>query len=347
MDQIKLQPTVSIILPTYNRKTFLPEAIEAIRSQELADWELIVVDDGSTDGTSEVIDGMVAAIPQTVKYISQENQGAYGARNTGLDHAAGRFIAFYDSDDIWLVHHLRDCVEALENNEDVDWVYGACQMVDHETEEELVESTFYDNGEPRPFLKVPVEEVGSLRIISNKVLRHKVLFRVAPYCGLQNSVLRKSCFDGVRFETKHRNEAEDSLFAVRHILGGGSLAYLDNVHVIYRVHNANSSAAGDADFQRQFRVLTASINALEEFGQSTRLGFMGRIAFQRMLAQICFWNLGYSTLWKSDERIAALRTFRRGIRHWPFCAAFYKTYAVSLVRSFARANNNLVPSDSP
>src|SRR4051794_28321972 len=107
------RPAVSIILPTYNRAAFLPRAFEAIRSQRFTDWELIVIDDGSNDNTPELVSQFAAGVAQSVVYLRQENQGAYGARNTGLDHAKADYIAFYDSDDLWLPHHLHDCIEAL------------------------------------------------------------------------------------------------------------------------------------------------------------------------------------------------------------------------------------------
>ncbi|MFZ4083158.1 MAG: glycosyltransferase family 2 protein, partial [Pirellula sp.] len=107
-------PKVSIILPTYNRLGFLEEAIRSITSQELGDWELIVVDDGSTDGTGDYLAQRLKSLVQPWQYIYQNNQGAYQARNRGLDESRGEFVAFYDSDDSWLPHHLRDCVEAME-----------------------------------------------------------------------------------------------------------------------------------------------------------------------------------------------------------------------------------------
>src|SRR5947207_12487932 len=90
-------PTVSIVLPTYNRAPFLPQAFAAIQGQQWTDWELIVVDDGSTDNTPLIIADLSAELRQQVLYIYQENQGAYGARNIGLDHARSKYIAFYDS----------------------------------------------------------------------------------------------------------------------------------------------------------------------------------------------------------------------------------------------------------
>jgi glycosyltransferase involved in cell wall biosynthesis len=86
-------PSVSIILPTYNRAKFLPAALAAMRAQLWTDWELIVIDDGSSDNTRELVAELTRGWEQPVRYVYQENQGAYGARNRGLDMARGEFMA--------------------------------------------------------------------------------------------------------------------------------------------------------------------------------------------------------------------------------------------------------------
>src|SRR5207245_777039 len=120
---------VTIILPTYNRAAFLPQAFDSIRSQQFRDWELIVVDGGSTDDTAAVVRTLTGGMPGPVRYICQANRGAPGARNTGLDQARGEFIAFLDSDDAWLPHHLEHAVQALRANPDVDWLFTASRGV--------------------------------------------------------------------------------------------------------------------------------------------------------------------------------------------------------------------------
>jgi glycosyltransferase involved in cell wall biosynthesis len=103
-------PLVSVIMPTFNRADTIRRAIRSVQAQTFTDWELIVVDDGSTDNTVALIEGC----DPRLKIIRQENQGTAGARNAGLSASAGSYIAFLDSDDEWLPHHLELCVSFLE-----------------------------------------------------------------------------------------------------------------------------------------------------------------------------------------------------------------------------------------
>src|SRR5262245_27498581 len=110
---LRTPPAVTIILPTYNRARFLPQAFASIREQTFTDWELIVVDDGSTDNSGDLVALLSADLGPRVRYIRQDNRGPNAARVTGLRAAAGAYVAFFDSDDAWLPHHLQDCVDAL------------------------------------------------------------------------------------------------------------------------------------------------------------------------------------------------------------------------------------------
>jgi len=95
-------PLISIVMPTYNRADTIQRAIASIRAQSWSDWELIIVDDGSTDDTAS----RLAGLDPRIRLLWQENQGVTAARNTGLAAAKGELVAFLDSDDEWLPHHL-------------------------------------------------------------------------------------------------------------------------------------------------------------------------------------------------------------------------------------------------
>ncbi|WP_338415763.1 glycosyltransferase family 2 protein [uncultured Sphaerotilus sp.] len=111
-------PEVSIILPTYNRVDVIGRAIASIVAQSHRDWELLVIDDGSSDGTIERLEGL----DPRIRFIRQANQGVAGARNTGLSAATGHFIAFMDSDDEWRPQFLALTTAYLRAHPDQHWV---------------------------------------------------------------------------------------------------------------------------------------------------------------------------------------------------------------------------------
>jgi glycosyltransferase involved in cell wall biosynthesis len=94
-------PLVSVVIPTYNRAWILTEAIKSVLSQTFENYELIVVDDGSTDNTRLLLDSF-----KDIRAISQKNKGVSAARNSGIEAAAGDYLAFLDSDDLWLPEKL-------------------------------------------------------------------------------------------------------------------------------------------------------------------------------------------------------------------------------------------------
>lgn len=108
----KANPLVSVIIPTYNRGWMLKEAVESVLAQDFIDFELIVVDDGSTDHTLDILD----SYEKDIHLIRQENQGVSAARNAGMAEASGRLIAFLDSDDVWLPKKLSHQIDFFESN---------------------------------------------------------------------------------------------------------------------------------------------------------------------------------------------------------------------------------------
>ena len=94
-------PKVSVIMPVYNGARFVAEAVASVQAQSLADWELIAVDDGSSDGSAEILAGLAAGEPRLRLMSCGGNRGAAHARNLGLDAARGQFVAFLDADDLW------------------------------------------------------------------------------------------------------------------------------------------------------------------------------------------------------------------------------------------------------
>ncbi len=110
----KENPLVSVIIPTYNRGWILKETIDSVLAQDFTDFELIVVDDGSTDNTQ----GILNSYKEDIVILRQENKGVSSARNKGIASASGQFIAFLDSDDLWLSQKLSTQVDFFNANPD-------------------------------------------------------------------------------------------------------------------------------------------------------------------------------------------------------------------------------------
>jgi len=108
------KPRVSVIIPTYNRGWIIKEAIDSVQAQVFKDFELIVVDDGSIDNTLEILN----SIQCDIKVLRQSNHGVSAARNRGIAAASGHFIAFLDSDDLWLPQKLAHQVDFFNSTPD-------------------------------------------------------------------------------------------------------------------------------------------------------------------------------------------------------------------------------------
>jgi glycosyltransferase involved in cell wall biosynthesis len=124
-------PTFTVVMPAYNTAETIGDAVRSVLGQTRSDFELIVVDDGSTDDTA----GVVQAFTQDprVRMLAQENAGAAAARNAGLGQASGRFVSFIDSDDRWLPSYLELMLAALEQTPDAGFAYTDAWTVDPRT----------------------------------------------------------------------------------------------------------------------------------------------------------------------------------------------------------------------
>lgn len=327
------RPLVSVVLPIYNRRRFLQSAFEAINAQDVRSLEIVVVDDGSTDGSEAVVRELASTCRWPVVFLQQENQGAYGARNTGVRACRGEYISFYDSDDVWLPKHLPTCVAALDGNPDIDWVYAACELVDLESGRMLEPSSFYEAGKPRPFMSLRCEARGALRVITDDGV---ALCQIEHglFCGLQNSVLRRRVFEALSFEAATRNEAEDQVFAIRAAKAGFRLAYVDDVHVRYHVHSENSSGTSQGmSLAKRRRVYEPLVLGYERLEREVSLTPVEYRALRKRIGHDLFWHLGYNGYWAAGERTDALKVFRRALHWWPWDLPQLKTFVLATVRA--------------
>ncbi|MFT4599939.1 MAG: teichuronic acid biosynthesis glycosyltransferase TuaG [Arenicella sp.] len=115
-----MRPLVSIIVPIYNGASFIKETVQSCLDQTYENWELIIIDDGSTDNSAEIIKGFLS---DKVRYFRKENGGQASARNLGIEKSKGDWIAFLDADDIWVAEKLQKQIFVIENDSELDLIF--------------------------------------------------------------------------------------------------------------------------------------------------------------------------------------------------------------------------------
>lgn len=139
-------PLISVIIPVFNAEKYLPDSLESIKEQNYEPLEIIVIDDGSTDNTANIVNNC----SEKVKYIYQENSGPATARNTGIKISQGDYISFLDADDLWLTNTLKIQLDFLHKFPESKIVLGKTQFFQYNSNK-----LFWENiGKPRFFLNL-------------------------------------------------------------------------------------------------------------------------------------------------------------------------------------------------
>ncbi len=169
----KFNPLVSVVLPTYNRARLLSRAVKSVLDQTYPNFELIVVDDCSTDGTEGVVKGFQ---DDRIRYIRHEkNQGAPIARNTGIRAAEGKYIAFQDSDDVWCSTKLEKQVNAFNSaSVDLGVIYTSFWLIDNDKETMV----------PSSLVKQTEGKIHNILLAMN-------------FVSLSSAIIKKECFVNV------------------------------------------------------------------------------------------------------------------------------------------------------
>ncbi|MBN1136112.1 MAG: glycosyltransferase [Anaerolineae bacterium] len=211
---------VSIIIPTFNRAGLVQEAIDSVLCQDLASVEVVVVDDGSTDGTGEALR---ARYGERIHYCYQSNRGRSAARNLGIQVSSGHYLLFLDSDDLLLPGGLAAEIAFLDAHPEVDVVY--------------TDGTFCDESGQ------DLARIASIRPPHDpdNLLKDLVLCNVILAC--HSAVVRRTALDSIGFPCYDEDlrGTEDEDLWVRLAARGKVFAYLDLPTCKYRVHGSNAS----------------------------------------------------------------------------------------------------------
>ena len=203
-------PKISIIVPVYKAEKYLHQCIDSILSQTFCDWECILVDDGSPDGSGVICDEY-AYIDNRIKVIHKKNQGVAAARNTALNYATGEYITFLDSDDDIPNNALQLYIDEFQKSDDIDMVIGGFKRIYTETREE----NFHHCSNP-----------------SVEYKQSNILKKLDDEC-CWNECLKVSLIGNLRFQKEIRWN-EDHLFNYDCITRAKAISFIsDNVYNYY------------------------------------------------------------------------------------------------------------------
>jgi glycosyltransferase involved in cell wall biosynthesis len=215
------RPLVSVVISAYNCESYLAQTIDSIVRQNYRPLEIIVVDDGSTDGTRQVCQ----AYPEII-YHYQRNAGPSSARNTGIRLSKGKYIAFLDSDDLWPEGKLRLQVEMMEKHPDVGLLSG--DMRRFSGSEVVVPSMFKNNGFDRNFFGDDFYAIDAYK---------KILIR-GNYIPTGTVIVRRAGFGKVGYFDENLRHSEDVDVWLRFALHY-KLAYSQEIWLLRRDHSSN------------------------------------------------------------------------------------------------------------
>lgn len=211
----KPPPKVSVYLPVYNCETYLELALRSILSQTFEDFEVIVVNDGSTDGTAAILDRMVAEDPRII-VLHQENSGVIDALNAGIKAARGKYLARMDADDVARPERFALQVAKLDAEPDIVALGAQIQLIDPE-------------GRPLSIMELPCDHAD----LDDRLMQRQSLAISHPA-----AMLRASAVDQIGGYSNTAPAAEDIDLFLR-LAEVGRLANLDSVQLDYRLHHSS------------------------------------------------------------------------------------------------------------
>lgn len=223
-------PRVSVIIPTFNRSAYLRQAIASVLVQSYADYEILVVNDGSTDNTDAVIAGFTDA---RIVCLQQRNAGRSAARNHALIQAKGEYVAFLDDDDLYLPDKLAKQVAFLDTHREIGLVAGGAQIIAASGASVRTWKTWLD----QPCLTLPACLYSCPLLPTTVMLRRQWLEKMDHW-----------------FDTA-LERAEDIDIWVRLLLASCAMAWLPEIVSAYRQHSLNSQGDRERYYRSYLRIL--------------------------------------------------------------------------------------------
>jgi glycosyltransferase involved in cell wall biosynthesis len=303
---------VDVIIPAYNAAKYLPIAISSVIGQTFVDWTILLIDDGSTDNTPEVVAPFIDQLGSKLKYIRKENGGLPAARNTAIRNSSSEFLALLDADHVWFPSRLAESLKCFEDRPQVGLSYSYVTLID-------------ENGETLKICDEPQRNGEGW---------------IAPYIYMRRVHLpcptvtyRRKCIDEVGMFDETLRAAEDRDLALRIALRY-EVALSPKILAQYRVTAGSMSTDSE-------RMLNAQLQFIEK-----HFGAPGCGVEERRVAQSRCYRHYAESLQSRGRMAAALRSSARSLKLSPLDLGNVRT-AASLLLNFFRGGRQALPVREP
>lgn len=273
-------PEVSVVIPTYNAEFFISDTINSVLNQTYKDFEIILVDDGSTDNTDRIVAQQHAG---KVKYIRQKNSGVSSARNKAISMTKGDFIAFIDCDDIWLENKLEAQVSILKKSKELGLVFSNAYILDEK------------GRRLKDFFKIVRPHSG---MVFNKLVQDN-------FIPMLTAVVKREALDRVGLFDPRYKIAEDWDIFLR-IARVYPVTYINQPLAEYRIHKYSHSKNRKLMLRECIDILNKYINSVNE---EIRLKLKGRLSLYNSMLGIIYF--------KEKEILKARSHFLSSLENYP------------------------------
>ncbi len=282
MNNSYYQKKVSVIIPTYNRARFLPNAVRSIIEQHYDNIEIIIVDDGSNDNTQAVVNSLKGKYSNIIYCHNERSKGPSGARNTGIIKSSGDYVSFLDSDDIWLAGHLVNGINVLNKHPEIDVLFGNYSVVDFDTRKHPYD--FFDQQEKIHTLKYE-------RLSHNLKVLHDNLFEALineNFFSLVSSIIRRSTCDNILLDESIML-SEDRDFAIKlYKQANATFAFREDPVFIAYKHDSNTNSPAKnnpADLHYLQRVIKAHLYLFTKYLRVYNLSYNEKRILTKLIAK--------------------------------------------------------------
>jgi len=232
---LNTSPKVSVVIPTYNCGRYLPETLDSVLTQTFQDYEIIVVNDGSTDNTEHVIKPFASSI----KYLSGPNKGASAARNSGIKIARGELVAFLDADDLWDPEKLSAQVTFMDSHPEIGISYTNCSFFDG-----LSPATTGFEERDSALLRYGRKKIANSDYILTSTALLEEFLTIQAFPKPSTLMVRRQCFEKVGCFDETLYICEDTQMCLR-LAKYFRFGYVDRPLVRRRVRTDTLSSAAD------------------------------------------------------------------------------------------------------